>query len=211
MKEKAIKVKEYLDVICKDAKCSLDFFSDYSLLLAVMLSAQCTDKKVNVVTNKLFKEHKTLEELDRLSIEDLENYLKSLGLYKNKARYFKDIVHVLLTKYDGKVPSTKEELVKIPGVGNKTANVVLIEWFNEPQFPVDTHVFRVSKRLGFGKEDDTVLDVERKLRKEFDEDLWIDLHHKFIDFGRKKCHAISPDCGDCELKKYCNFKNKNHQ
>jgi len=206
MNKKARDVKEYLDVLCSDAKCSLDFFSDYSLLIAVMLSAQCTDAKVNKVTAKLFSDHKTLEELNSLSLKEIESYLKSLGLYKNKAKYLKELVSILLERYGGKVPQNKDELTSLPGIGNKTANVVRIEWFNVPEFPVDTHVNRVSKRLGFADENDSVLTVEKNLRKAFPKETWIDLHHKFIYFGRYHCHAINPECECCKLKKYCHLK-----
>lgn len=203
MSKKTIAVSTYFDEKCKDATCTLDFDSDYSLLIAIMLSAQCTDKKVNVVTSELFEDHHSLEELDKLSILEIESYLKSLGLYKNKAIYLKEIVHELLTKYDGKVPSDKKVMMTLPGVGNKTANVMLIEWFNVPAFPVDTHVNRVAKRLGFARENDSVLTVEKNLKKAFDKKDWIDLHHKFIYFGRNYCKAINPDCKNCGLKDYC--------
>ncbi len=208
MKTKAIAVKNYLDIVCKGAGCTLDYTSDYSLLIAIMLSAQCTDKKVNTVTKVLFNEYKSLEELDKASLSEIEDKIKTLGLYKNKAKYIKGITHDLLTKFDGKVPSNKSEMMILPGIGNKTANVMLIEWFKKSEFPVDTHVNRVAKRLGFATDKDSVLDVEKKLKKEFDEKDWIDLHHKFIHFGRNFCKAQNPSCENCALKTYCNYFKK---
>lgn len=208
MNNKSGTVKAYFDVVCKDATCTLDYTTDYSLLIAIMLSAQCTDKKVNVVTAKLFKDYPTLESLNKLSIKEIEGYLKTLGLYKNKAIYLKGIVKKLLDDYGGKVPQDKLEMQKLPGVGNKTANVMLIEWFKIPAFPVDTHVNRVAKRLGFAKESDSVLDVESKLKKDFESKYWIDLHHKFIYFGRNYCKAINPQCETCKLKEFCSFYKK---
>lgn len=206
MNKKSLEIKEYFDVVCQDAKCTLDYFNDYSLLIAIMLSAQCTDAKVNIVTAKLFKDHKTLEDLNSLSLTEIEHYLNPLGLYKNKAKYLKDLVKILLGKYNGKVPASKEELTKLPGIGNKTANVFLAEFYKVPEFPVDTHVNRVSKRLGFVSENSSVLEVEKTLRKSYEKSDWIDLHHKFIFFGRNYCKAIYPKCENCGLKKYCNFK-----
>ena len=208
MNNKSISVSAYFAEKCKDATCTLIFETDYSLLIAIMLSAQCTDKKVNIVTSKLFHEHYYLEDLDQLSIAEIESYLKSLGLYKNKAKYLKEIVHELITKYNGKVPSDKKEMMKLPGIGNKTANVMLIEWFKVPAFPVDTHVNRVAKRLGFAKENDSVQIVEKNLMKSFDKKDWIDLHHQFIYFGRNYCKAINPQCEDCKLKVYCSYFKK---
>ena len=206
MKNKSLIIKEYFDDVCKDAKCTLDYFSDYSLLIAIMLSAQCTDAKVNKVTAKLFKENKTLEDLEKLSLRDIENYLMELGLYKNKAKYLKELVNILINKFSGTVPKNKELLVKMPGIGNKTANVFLAEYYKIPQFPVDTHVNRVAKRLGLVDQDSSVLDVEKTLRNLYEKNDWIDLHHKFIFFGRNYCRAIVPKCENCKLKKYCNFK-----
>lgn len=205
MTNKAKVIKNYFDEKCFGAKCTLDYFSDYSLLIAVMLSAQCRDERVNLVTKNLFFKYKSLEELNKASLEEIEEYLKPLGLYKNKAMYLKGMVKVLIEKYDGKVPSIKDELEKLPGVGNKTANVMLAEYFKIPAFPVDTHVERVSKRLNLAKKDDSTKMVEEKLKKTFDKQDWIDLHHKFIFFGRHFCKAKNPSCDDCKLKEICSF------
>jgi len=208
---KAKIVKDYFDIVCHDAKATLEYTTDYSLLIAIMLSAQCTDKKVNLVTKKLFSDYKTLVELDNASVEDIREHLKTLGLYKNKTKYLKEITHELLTKYNGKVPSNKKELMSLPGIGNKTANVMLIEWFKIPEFPVDTHVNRVAKRIGFANKNDSVIKVEEKLKKAFDKHDYIDLHHKFIYFGRNICTAQKPDCEKCNLKNICEYFKEKHQ
>ena len=167
-----------------------------------MLSAQCTDNKVNKVTPILFSKYKSLEELDKASLSDLEEIIKPLGLYKNKAANIKSITHDLLTKFNGSVPKDKKDLMSLSGVGNKTANVVRIELFKEKEFPVDTHVKRVANRLGLSNSEDVNV-IEKDLRNTFSDDLYIKLHHQFIFFGRYKCKAISPICNDCHLKKYC--------
>ena len=188
-KDKVVLIKSYFDEILPTAGCELEYNSDYGFLIAVMLSAQCTDKKVNVVTRKLFS--------------NIENEIKSLGLYKNKAKNLKETVKILIEKYNGIVPKDKNELMKLPGVGNKTANVVRVELFKEQELPVDTHVFRVSKRLGLINENDDVLDCEHKLRKLFKGYDYILLHHQFIHFGRYFCKAMSPKCENCKLKGFC--------
>jgi len=205
MNKKSEEIKKYLDIVCDGAGCTLDYTTDYSLLIAIMLSAQCTDKKVNSVTRVLFSDYKSLKDLDEASLEEIEEHIKSLGLYKNKAKYIKEIVSVLLTKFAGKVPASKKELMTLPGIGPKTANVMLIEWFRISEFPVDTHVNRVAKRLNIAKENDSVLTVEQKLKKEFDKNDWIDLHHKFIHFGRNYCKAQNPCCETCALHAYCGY------
>ncbi len=202
-KEKCEIIEKYLDEILPDAGCELTYTSDYGFLISVMLSAQCTDKKVNKATEPFFEKYKTLEQIDSLSLIEVEEAIKSLGLYKNKAKNLKGIVHELLTRFDSKVPSDKKELMSLPGVGNKTANVVRVELFKIPEFPVDTHVERIAKRLGLAKKDGSVIEVEEKLKKSFSKDHWIKLHHQFIHFGRYHCKAISPDCKNCKLRGIC--------
>ena len=165
--EKCIIIQKYFDEILPNPKCELDYNSDYGLLIAVMLSAQCTDKKVNLVTGPFFNKYTSLEEIDSLTIEEIENNIKSLGLYKNKAKNLKGIVHELLTRFNGVVPSDKNDLMSLPGVGNKTANVVRVELFKIPEFPVDTHVERLAKRFKLAEKKDDVLTVENKLKKDF--------------------------------------------
>ena len=202
-KEKCIIIEKYLDEILPNPGCELTYNSDYGFLIAVMLSAQCTDKKVNLVTKPFFEKYQSLEEIDALSIEEIENNIKSLGLYKNKAKNLKGIAHELLTRFNGKVPQDKSELMSLPGVGNKTANVVRVELFKIPEFPVDTHVERLAKRFKLADKSDDVLTVENKLKKDFKKENWIKLHHQFIHFGRYYCKAISPKCDGCKLAGIC--------
>ena len=201
--EKCIIIEKYLDEILPNPGCELTYNSDYGFLIAVMLSAQCTDKKVNLVTKPFFEKYHSLEEIDTLSIEEIEDNIKSLGLYKNKAKNLKGIAHELLTRFNGKVPQDKNELMSLPGVGNKTANVVRVELFKIPEFPVDTHVERLAKRFKLADKSDDVLTVENKLKKDFKKENWIKLHHQFIHFGRYYCKAISPKCDGCKLAGIC--------
>lgn len=201
--EKCIIIEKYLDEILPNPGCELTYNSDYGFLIAVMLSAQCTDKKVNLVTKPFFEKYHSLEEIDTLSIEEIEDNIKSLGLYKNKAKNLKGIAHELLTRFNGKVPQDKNELMSLPGVGNKTANVVRVELFKIPEFPVDTHVERLAKRFKLADKSDDVLTVENKLKKDFKKENWIKLHHQFIHFGRYYCKAISPKCEGCKLAGIC--------
>lgn len=196
-------IEKYLDEILPNPGCELTYDSDYGFLIAVMLSAQCTDKKVNLVTKPFFEKYHSLEEIDALSIKEIEDNIKSLGLYKNKAKNLKGIAHELLTRFNGKVPQDKNELMSLPGVGNKTANVVRVELFKIPEFPVDTHVERLAKRFKLADKNDDVLTVENKLKKDFKKENWIKLHHQFIHFGRYYCKAISPKCDGCKLAGIC--------
>lgn len=201
--EKCIIIEKYLDEILPNPGCELTYNSDYGFLIAVMLSAQCTDKKVNLVTKPFFEKYHSLEEIDALSIKEIEDNIKSLGLYKNKAKNLKGIAHELLTRFNGKVPQDKNALMSLPGVGNKTANVVRVELFKIPEFPVDTHVERLAKRFKLADKNDDVLTVENKLKKDFKKENWIKLHHQFIHFGRYYCKAISPKCEGCKLAGIC--------
>lgn len=208
LQERSALIEEYLDEILPNAGCELIYKKDYEFLIAVMLSAQCTDKKVNSVTSILFAKYKNLDDLEKADVLEVEEIIKPLGLYKNKAKNIKLIVHDLIYKYGYKVPSDKKELVTLAGVGNKTASVYRAEILHEHEFPVDTHVERVSKRLFLVKDSDNVLKIESKLKKIFDEEKWVKLHHQFIHFGRYKCKAASPICGDCKLQKICKFFQK---
>lgn len=199
----------YLDELFPNASCELNYSTDYSFLIAVMLSAQCTDKKVNKVTKVLFDKYKTLEDLANANYDDVYKIILPLGLAKTKANNVINIAKELLKKFNGRVPINKFELTSLPGVGNKTANVVQVELFKIPQFPVDTHVERISKRLNIADENDSIKVVERKLNETFPKDKWIKLHHQFIHFGRYKCKAISPDCSDCKLASFCKKALKN--
>lgn len=196
----------YLDKLLPHVGCELNYSKDYELVIAVMLSAQTTDKSVNNVTSVLFSKYQSLDALNDAPLEDIENIIKQIGLYKNKAKNLKGIVSDLINRFNYQVPSNKEELMTLPGVGNKTAGVIRAEIFKIPDLPVDTHISRIAKRLGLAKKDDEPIEVERKLKKIIPEERWIKTHHQLIHFGRYFCYARSPKCEECELKAYCNKK-----
>lgn len=207
MNKKCIFIKDYLDEILPDARCALNYNKDYELVIAVMLSAQTTDKAVNNVTIDLFNKYKTVEEFAEANLFDVEKSIQKLGMYKVKAKNIIGIAKALVEKYDGKVPEDKELLTSLPGVGVKTANVVRAELFNIPEIAVDTHILRISKRLALTEENDGPLEVEVNLRKLFKKEQYIKLHHQLIWFGRTICKAKSPNCENCKLTKYCkNYK-----
>ena len=206
MGNKEALIENYLDKILPNVGCELIYRKDYEFLIAVMLSAQTTDKAVNKATEPLFTRYQSLDELAKANKEDLYPYIGKLGMYQVKANNIIGIANGLLERFDGKVPSNKEDLMSLPGVGNKTAEVVRIEIFKDPEFPVDTHVARISKRLGLAKSNDDVVDVEAKLKKRFNKDHWIKLHHQFIHFGRIQCKAKNPQCENCELIDICKEK-----
>ena len=195
-------IKE-MDKLFIDPKCELLYTKDYELLLAVMLSAQTTDKRVNMVTVPLFKKYDTLEKLSTLTIEEISEEIKTIGMFKTKAKNFKGIVEAII-EFGGYVPNDREFLESLPGVGRKTANVVLANIYNEPCFAVDTHVNRISKRLGIANESDDVSVVEEKLMKYFPKENWSRLHHQLVLFGRYKCKSKNPECNDCPFNGYCN-------
>ena len=194
-------IVSYLDSLFEDPKCELNYTKDYELVLSVMLSAQTTDKGVNRVTSKLYKEYDTLEKLNTLSIKEIEDYIRSIGFYRVKSVNFKKIVEKLLEI--GYVPNDRKFLESLPGVGRKTASVVLAHLFNEPSFAVDTHVFRVSKRLGITKEKDDVLVTEKKLKNYFNKEEWNRVNSQFVLFGRYYCTSQNPKCENCKLKSIC--------
>ena len=205
MKTNIVHLLDYLDELFPHASCELFYTKDYELVIAVMLSAQTTDKSVNAVTTVLFNKYKSLDELNAASLEDIEEILKPIGLYKNKAKNLKGIVKDLIEKFNYAVPSDKDLLQTLPGVGNKTAGVIRAEIFKIPDLPVDTHILRISKRLNLAKKDDEPIDVERKLKKIIPEERWIKSHHQLIHFGRYFCTARSPKCAECKLKETCNY------
>ncbi|WP_337018740.1 endonuclease III [Oceanobacillus massiliensis] len=186
-----------------DAKGELVHSNPFELVIAVLLSAQCTDKLVNKVTAGLFKKYKTPEDYLAVTLEELEQDIKSIGLYRTKARNIKKLCQMLLDDYDGEVPQTKEELMKLAGVGRKTANVVASIAFNEPAIAVDTHVERISKRLGISRWKDSVIEVEETLMRKVPRDEWSVTHHRMIFFGRYHCKARNPNCPECPLLELC--------
>lgn len=202
------KIRTYLDSLFPDATCELQYTCDYELLLATVLSAQCTDKRVNRVTKELFQTYDIFS-LAEADIKDIERIIRPVGTFTRKAYYVKEIAKDLVLNYQGKVPNNRAYLESLPGVGRKTCNVVLSNLYDVPAIAVDTHVNRVSKRLGIAKETDSVLVVEKKLMEFFPKKEWSKLHHQLVLFGRYKCKSISPDCKDCS---FCNdclyYKNK---
>lgn len=187
-----------------DPKCELEYTKDYELLLSVMLSAQTTDKSVNMVIRELYKKYDTLDKLDTLTLDEIDNYIRSIGLHKTKSKYFKEIVTKI--KEIGYVPNDREFLESLSGVGRKTASVVLGILFDIPSFAVDTHVYRVSKRLGITTMKDDVLKTEIKLKKYFDEDKWNKINSQMVLFGRYICTSKNPKCDKCHLKNICKYK-----
>lgn len=204
-------IEDYLEELYKDPKCELNYNKDYELLIAVMLSAQTTDKRVNKVTKVLFNKYKNLNELKDANIEDLKSILRELGSFNKKAIYTKEIATILSNKYDGKMPYNRKELESLPGVGRKTVNVVFSELNYMPNIAVDTHVERVSKRLGLAKDNDTVLEVENKLKRKYDRVNWNKRHIQMVLFGRYNCKAIKPECDNCKLKEICRYYRDNRR
>ena len=184
--------------------CELDFSNNFELLIAVILSAQCTDKRVNMVTKELFKVYDTPEKLASAKLKDVEKIIKPCGFYNNKSKNIIECSKQLVQSFGGQVPSDMDELMSLKGVGRKTANVVRAVGYKIPALAVDTHVFRVSNRLGLANSDNVNM-VERQLMDNIPKSDWIDVHHMLILFGRYYCKAISPKCEACPLKKYCNF------
>ncbi|MDY5653823.1 MAG: endonuclease III [Erysipelotrichaceae bacterium] len=194
---------ENLNRLYPDAHCELNHKDSFELLIAVVLSAQTTDVSVNRVTPALFEKYPNALSLSEASEEDVMRLIHSIGLYKNKSRNIINLAKELVKRFNGEVPSKREELESLPGVGRKTANVVLSNCFDYPAFAVDTHVSRVSKRLMIARKDDDVLTIEKKLMKFFPRNCWSRLHHQFIFFGRYKCKAKNPECTDCPFRDSC--------
>lgn len=186
-----------------DAHCELNHRNPFDLVIAVLLSAQCTDVLVNKVTKSLFEKYKEPEDYLKVSLEELQRDIRSIGLYRNKAKNIRSLCEILLEEHAGEVPQTRDELVKLPGVGRKTANVVVSVAFGEPALAVDTHVERVSKRLAICRWKDSVLEVEKTLMRKIPREKWTDTHHRLIFFGRYHCKAQSPQCELCPLLDLC--------
>lgn len=197
------RILDEFDAMFPDAKCELNYSNELELLIAVMLSAQTTDASVNRLTTHLFQTYHSVEDYANASLSQLENDIKSIGLYRNKAKNIKAMAQKLIDDYQGKVPCDHEALQTLPGVGRKTANVVVSEGFKVPAIAVDTHVERISKRLGIALKKDSVLTVEKKLMKSVPKERWIKTHHQMIFFGRYHCKAMNPCCKDCHLIDIC--------
>lgn len=203
--------KEILDLIYKmfpNPHCELEYFDDFSFLCAVVLSAQTTDKAVNLVTKPLFLKYPTVFDIASSSEDELIPILRPIGLMKNKSHYLIKISKAIVEGYGGKVPHDFNELIKLPGVGRKTANVFLAEIDKRPAIAVDTHVNRVSYRLGLSSCIDNVLKTEHELEAGFDEKDWIKVHYGLLFMGRYKCLSKNPKCSDCNLKSICRYEKR---
>jgi len=200
---------DYLDEIIPNPVCELNYAHDYELLIATVLSAQCTDKRVNETIKFIFNKYVSIEELNDAEINDIKEIIRPCGSFNKKSEYIKEIAKKLIEEQNGKVPNDYNFLIKLPGVGRKTINVVTSELFNTPTIAVDTHVERVSKRLNLVKNDDDVIRIEKKLMKKIDKENWNRVNHQLVLFGRYFCKAKNPNCIDCKLKKECKFYEKN--
>lgn len=201
------KTKRIIELLVKeypDAKCELNYETPFQLLVATILSAQTTDKKVNEITEVLFREYSNVDDFLKLSQEELENKIKKIGLYRNKAKNLLLMCRQLKDKYDGEVPRSMEEIMTLSGAGRKTANVVMSNAFQMPAIAVDTHVFRVSNRIGLANSDD-VFKTEMQLQKAISKVYWTKAHHLLIFHGRRCCTARKPDCENCIINEYCSY------
>ena len=198
-----------LDELFPDAHCELEHRNNYEMAVAVVLSAQTTDVSVNRVTPALFARYPDAAALAAGELPEIERCIASLGLYRNKARAIRGMAAGMMERFGGEVPDNMKDLESLPGVGRKCANVILSECYGVPALAVDTHVHRISRRLGLAKPDDNVLETEKKLRRKIPRERWIKTHHQMIFFGRYLCHARRPECGRCPFTAGCREKNKN--
>ncbi|HOY61922.1 MAG: Ultraviolet N-glycosylase/AP lyase [bacterium ADurb.Bin236] len=208
LKKKAIAIAEYLQANYDDATTSLDYSKPHELLVATILSAQCTDERVNIVTKDLFKKYRTVKAFADADLGELEKDIHSTGFFKNKAKNIKGCCAAIIEKHGGKVPGTMEELVELPGVGRKTANVVLGNAFGTPGVIVDTHVSRIAQRSGLSKNSDPVK-IEFDIMELIPQKMWTDFSNQLVWHGRRICDARKPKCGECGMIKHCDFGKKN--
>lgn len=208
-KKIADKIIKLLDEYIPNPVTELEYNSDFQLLVAVILSAQCTDKRVNIVTKELFKQYKTPQDFANMDLATLERLIHPCGFYHNKAANIINCSKMIVEKFNGQVPTNFDDLVSLPGVGRKTANVMLIVAFNTPAIPVDTHIFRVSNRLGLTNAKNET-ECEEQLVKLFADkkELWDKIHHLILLYGRYNCKAINPMCDNCIISQYCKYYNK---
>ncbi len=209
LKKRAANIYKILKKEYPDAGCSLRHADPLELLIATILSAQCTDERVNIVTKDLFKKYRSAKDYADAELPILEKEIHSTGFFKNKAKNIKNCCAKIVSEHGGKVPATMEELLELPGIGRKTANVVLGNAYGKPGLVVDTHVHRISRRLGLTKNDDPVK-IEFDLMELFPEAGWTQLSHQIIQHGRRVCNAKKPLCGECSLLKYCDYGNSKH-
>lgn len=204
-KENVIEMLEILKKTYPDAKCSLDFSTPFEMLIAVILSAQCTDERVNKTTPSIFKKYNTPQDFANIDIKELENLIHPCGFYKNKAKSIKETSKILIDRFNSQVPQTMEELMSLPGVGRKTANVVMLEAFNNPQgIAVDTHCKRLANRIGLSSKKDPEK-IEKDLINLFPKEFYKDANHILIWHGRNLCTARNPKCSECPINNFCKF------
>ena len=204
-KKEAVEIIKKLKEYYPDATCSLDFKTPFEMVISVMLSAQCTDERVNKTTPSLFEKYSTPQSICDMELEELERIIHPCGFYKNKAKNIKAMAKEILDKYNGKVPETMEELITLPGVGRKSANVVMLEAFNNPQgIAVDTHAKRIANRVGLSKNTDPEK-VEQDILKLIPKEYYKDVNHLLVWHGRKICNARKPKCSECPIRKYCRY------
>ena len=202
-KDKAILIIQKLKNYYPDAKCSLDFETPFQMLVAVVLSAQCTDERVNKTTPSIFSKYPTVYDFDKMELSTLEELIHPCGFYKNKAKNLKAAARTIIERYGGEVPQSMDELMSIPGVGRKSANVIMLEAFHNPQgIAVDTHAKRISNRVGFSNESDP-LKIEQDLLKVFQKEYYYDVNHLLVWHGRNICNSRSPKCDECPIKDLC--------
>jgi len=202
------RVLEYLDELFPNPMCELNYNKDYELLIAIVLSAQTTDKRVNKVTGVLFKKYSNLLELSQASVSDIENIIREIGTFRRKSIYVIEIAKRLVSDGYSYVPNDRDYIESLPGVGRKTANVFLSNIYGEEAIAVDTHVSRVSKRLGLARQNDDVIKIEKSLEKKIPLGRWGKTHHQLVLFGRYYCKAIKPECDNCKIKDICKYKKK---
>lgn len=200
-------IYRYLKSLFDEPRCELNFRNNYELLIAVVLSAQCTDKRVNIVTPDLFAKYPTPQALAKANVKDVENLIHSCGFYHNKAKNIINACIDIVSRFNGQVPSKFNELVSLSGVGRKTANVIVSTAFGQAAIAVDTHVLRISNRLGICNSDKPLV-CEKQLQKYVPQDKWAEFHYLVVLFGRYHCKAIKPECDKCKLKELCKFYNK---
>lgn len=207
LKDEVTNILDEIENIFPNASCELIYHNIYELIVAVSLSAQTTDKAVNVVTPRLFEAYPTVYDLAIANPTEVKEYIKTIGLSTNKSKNIVAMAKMVVEEYQGEIPHTQEDLEKLPGVGRKTANVVLTEGYHIPRIPVDTHVERVSKRLGIADETDSVIGVEEKLMQLIDEERWHKAHHLLLFMGRYQCLARNPKCEQCFYQPKCLYLN----
>ena len=206
--KKAVKIIKKLKEMYPDATCSLDFTTPFQMLVAVCLSAQCTDERVNKTTPAIFAKYPTVYDFNNMDIKVLEELIHPCGFYKNKAKNLKAASKMIVEKFNGEVPDNMEDLTSIPGVGRKSANVIMLEAFHNPQgIAVDTHAKRIANRIGFSNESDP-LKIEQDLLKVMPKEYYYDVNHLLVWHGRKNCTARNPKCEECALKDLCKEYNK---